>query len=129
MMAKTEEEGEDAVGGPSKKGMTREEVAAMVADMLAGEKRGANFLAAGDTSKFWLNEGQEMREGSGGFAIDDAYSSDGSGVGFLATQSRQKSATARPGIAYVTGTRKTSKLPPMSPGTQIMMTPSASKDA
>ena len=47
MMAKTEEEGEGAVGGTSKKGMNRDKVAAMVADMLAGEKRGANFLRLG----------------------------------------------------------------------------------
>ena len=89
MMAKTEDEGEDAVGATSKKGMTREEFAAMVADMLAGEKRGANFLAAGDTSKLWLNGGQDMSQGSGDFAFDDAYSSDGSGVGFPTTQNHQ----------------------------------------
>ena len=96
-----------------------------------------------------------MSEGSAGFAFDDAYSSDGSGVGFLTTQNRQKSPPVSPGTAYVTGTRKTSKLPsrspgtlmvlpssarrtsklpPMSPKTQIVMTPSlaieeASKDA
>ena len=31
-----------------------------------------------------------MSQGSGGFAFDDAYSSDGSGLGFLTTQNRQK---------------------------------------
>lgn len=67
--------------------LSKDDVAGMIAEAIRSARGGKNFLAAGGTENLWIS-GDPMGENElqGGFSFDDAYSSDGSGMGLLTSQ-------------------------------------------
>ena len=75
-------------------GLSRQDVAAMIAEAVGktdgkAPSKGTGLLTVGGLAHQWLPEDSRDEMGCvGGFAFDDAYSSDGSGMGLMTAQQR-----------------------------------------